>query len=71
MRNRGDSVLALIFLLVCAVVVWPLVSHWLKTAEIPDGPVFVDEDGTPYGNCEKSDGNLKVRLISTKSISIK
>lgn len=43
-----DGVLALIFLLVCAVVVWPLVSHWLKTAEIPDGPVFVNEDGTPY-----------------------
>ena len=43
-----DFVLALIFLLVCAVVVWPLVSHWFKTAEIPDGPVFVNEDGTPY-----------------------
>ena len=43
-----DFVLALIFLLVCAVVVWPLVSHWLKTAEIPDSPVFVNEDGTPY-----------------------
>ena len=43
-----DFVLALIFLLVCAVVVWPLVSHWLKTAEIPDGPVFVNEDGTSY-----------------------
>lgn len=43
-----DFVLTLIFLLVCAVVVWPLVSHWLKTAEIPDGPVFVNEDGTPY-----------------------
>lgn len=43
-----DFVLALIFLLVCAVVVWPLVSRWLKTAEIPDSPVFVNEDGTPY-----------------------
>ena len=43
-----DGGLSLIFLLVCAVVVWPLVSHWLKTAEIPDGPVFVNEDGTPY-----------------------
>lgn len=45
-----DGALSLIFLLVCAVVVWPLVSHWLKTAEIPDDDynMVVNADGTPY-----------------------
>ena len=43
-----DAVLVLIFLLVCVVFVWPLVRYLIETNDIPDGDVFVNEDGTPY-----------------------
>ena len=43
-----DVVLVLIFLLVCVVFVWPLVRYLIETNDIPDGDVFVNEDGTPY-----------------------
>ena len=45
-----DFVLALIFLLVCAVFVVPLVRHLIETTEIPDDDynMVVNADGTPY-----------------------
>lgn len=45
-----DTVLALIFLLVCALFVWPLVRHLIETTEIPDDDynMVVNADGTPY-----------------------
>ena len=45
-----DGVLALIFLLVCAVFVVPLVRHLIETTEIPDDDynMVVNADGTPY-----------------------
>ena len=43
-----DAVLVLIFLLVCVVFVWPLVRYLIETNDIPDGDVFMNEDGTPY-----------------------
>ena len=45
-----DFVLALIFLLVCAVFVVPLVRHLIETTEIPDDDynMVVNADATPY-----------------------
>ena len=43
-----DFVLALIFLLVCAVFVVPLVRHLIETTEIPDDDYNMVVDGTPY-----------------------